>query len=306
MNKRLSSCQRLVLVLISLWVLPGVLAAQEYTPNGADSCLMCHGQSAVTPIFDTKHGAQTDPDAPFAGAQCESCHGPSNEHMAGKMKGQSVQPQHTFGENDESSVADQNGACLNCHKDHGDQGWFGSAHERTDVSCVSCHSIHQQRDPVFDPVQQQETCFTCHPRTRSDTHKASGHPLRLGKMTCSDCHNVHDGNNDFLLKEDNTNDSCYSCHAEKRGPFLWEHAPATEDCTFCHQPHGSNHPAMLTRRPPLLCQQCHSAAGHPSTAYTSEEMDDVTDNRFLLARSCMNCHSQVHGSNHPSGVSGIR
>ena len=125
-------------------------------------------------------------------------------------------------------------------------------------------------------------------------------------MTCSDCHNVHDGNNDFLLNADNINDNCYSCHAEKRGPFLWEHAPVTEECTLCHQPHGSNHPAMLTRRPPLLCQQCHSAAGHPGVAYTVDEIEDSSANRFLLAKSCTNCHSQVHGTNHPSGASRIR
>jgi DmsE family decaheme c-type cytochrome len=125
-------------------------------------------------------------------------------------------------------------------------------------------------------------------------------------MTCSDCHNVHDGNNDLLLVEDNVNDTCYSCHAEKRGPVLWEHAPVTENCSLCHQPHGSNHPASLTKRPPLLCQQCHSASGHPGVGYTSDDIDDIPNNRFMLARGCMNCHSEVHGSNHPSGSSQIR
>jgi DmsE family decaheme c-type cytochrome len=130
--------------------------------------------------------------------------------------------------------------------------------------------------------------------------------LRFGKMACSDCHDVHDGSNDFLLAADSVNENCYECHAEKRGPFLWEHAPVTEDCTLCHQPHGSNHPALLIRRPPLLCQQCHSAAGHPSMALTGDDLADGPTASFLLARSCMNCHSQVHGSNHPSGASQIR
>ena len=38
------------------------------------------------------------------------------------------------------------------------------------------------------------------------------------------------------------NDTCYDCHAEFRGPYLWEHAPVPEDCSNCHDPHGSNHP----------------------------------------------------------------
>ena len=308
MNKRLKFCPQFILALIFLPILPGVLAAQEFTPKGADTCLMCHSgeRSSVMPIFNTRHGSRVDPDAPFTNRQCESCHGPSNGHVTAKMQGKSLQVQRTFGEGDEASVAEQNEACLGCHQNHANLGWFGSAHERTDVACVSCHVIHRQRDRVFDALEQQEVCFSCHARTRSETHQASGHPLRFGKMACSDCHNVHDGNNDFLLKAENVNDNCYTCHAEKRGPFLWEHAPVTEECTLCHRPHGSNHPAMLTRRPPLLCQQCHSAAGHPGVAYTSEDMDDSPNNRFLLARACMNCHSQVHGSNHPSGASRIR
>jgi DmsE family decaheme c-type cytochrome len=97
------------------------------------------------------------------------------------------------------------------------------------------------------------------------------------------------------------NATCEQCHAEQRGPYLWEHAPVSEDCTLCHSPHGSNHPGMLTRRAPLLCQSCHSQFGHPSVAYGPDELISGTPSRFLLAQSCLNCHSQVHGSNHPSG-----
>jgi DmsE family decaheme c-type cytochrome len=290
---------------------PGMIQAAEteseaaYSPQGADTCLMCHGQGSqfqVVPIFMTKHGSRTDPEAPFANLQCESCHGPSNEHFAGMMRGQIIAPQITFGTDSEASVEDQNGACLGCHQDHASFGWFGSAHEGSGVACVSCHQIHVSRDPVFEPLTQQETCFQCHTDKRSDTVRASSHPLRFGSMDCSDCHNVHEGSGDFLLSKGTVNDTCYACHAEKRGPMLWEHAPVTEDCSLCHRPHGSNHPALLTQRPPLLCQQCHSRAGHPSVAYTSDEIDDDFNNRFLLSRSCTNCHFQVHGSNHPSGV----
>jgi DmsE family decaheme c-type cytochrome len=307
MNKRQIKLPEIFLILISLSIFPGILEAQEYTSKGADSCLMCHKSAkwSVMPIFNTKHGSLADADAPFSNMQCESCHGPSKEHRKAKKKAD-VPVMRTFGEGDHASVSEQNGACLSCHTSHENMGWFGSAHENADVSCVSCHKVHRDRDPVFDPLEQQEVCFECHQRTRSDTYKSSGHPLRFGGMTCSDCHNVHDGNNDRLLKEDNVNDTCYSCHAEKRGPVLWEHAPVTESCTLCHQPHGSNHPAMLTKRPPLLCQQCHSASGHPSEAYTSDDMGDNRDSRFMLARGCMNCHSEVHGSNHPSSSSQIR
>ena len=104
------------------------------------------------------------------------------------------------------------------------------------------------------------------------------------------------------------NQTCYTCHAEKRGPFLWEHAPAAEDCTLCHDPHGSVNPARLKKNPPLLCQQCHSIAGHPSVARTPAGLPGGAGggSAFLLAGSCLNCHSQIHGSNHPSGVKLMR
>ena len=74
-----------------------------------------------------------------------------------------------------------------------------------------------------------------------------------------------------------------------------------EGCIACHAPHGSNHPGMLTKRAPLLCQSCHSQAGHPSVAYGTEGLASGMPSEYLLGQNCMNCHSQVHGSNHPSG-----
>ncbi len=109
-----------------------------------------------------------------------------------------------------------------------------------------------------------------------------------------------------LLLKPTLNETCYTCHAEKRGPFLWEHAPVAENCTNCHTPHGSIHPTLLVKRAPLLCQQCHSQSGHPSVARTGAGLPGGSPSGFLLAGACINCHSQVHGSNDPSGVKLMR
>ena len=303
-GKTLISPIFLLLMVVSV-VMTHTAYGQEYSRGGADSCVTCHGEDTEKPavaILHTKHGARTNPDAPFSDLQCESCHGPSLEHARAQRRGEAGLPPITFGVDAETPAAEQDQICLGCHETGGRLGWFGSTHELEEVSCASCHQVHSERDRVFDALAQQDTCFTCHQKKRADTFKASSHPLRFGSMTCSGCHDPHDGNNDFLLQQSTTNQTCYTCHAEKRGPFLWEHAPASEDCALCHRPHGSNHPALLVKRPPLLCQQCHSPAGHPSVAYTSDEAESNFNNRFLLGRSCLNCHSQVHGSNHPSGA----
>jgi len=276
-----------------------------FSQQGADSCIPCHSAGQPLPatdIFFTPHGSTTNPDAPMARQQCETCHGPAREHVQAQQRGLPGLPPVTFGKNSKTPVSRQNGMCLNCHENHGRLGWFGSAHEGADLACATCHRIHVKHDRVFDPMAQQEVCFGCHQKRRSDRLKASSHPLRFGDMTCTSCHDPHNGNHENLLREASINETCFTCHAEKRGPFLWEHAPVTEDCTLCHQPHGSNHPALLTRRPPLLCQQCHSPAGHPSMAYTSDQIDNPAVNRFMLGRGCLNCHSEVHGSNSPSGA----
>lgn len=295
---------------IGLLVLVTSLQAEsDFTRKGADDCLKCHDEESEFPvlsIFKTKHGSKIDANSPFASAQCETCHGSGKDHGRSQKKGKDDNPMITFGKTAKTPAAEQNEICLDCHKTHDRLAWAGSVHEEEDVACASCHQIHASRDRVFNAELQQQTCFGCHPKTKAESYRASTHPLRFGKMTCTDCHNPHDGDNESLLTRSTINDTCYDCHAEKRGPFLWEHAPVSEDCTLCHNPHGSNHQAMLKQRAPLLCQQCHSPSGHPSTAYTSENTSSSFQSRFILGRSCMNCHSQVHGSNHPSGATMTR
>ena len=66
-----------------------------------------------------------------------------------------------------------------------------------------------------------------------------------------------------MIKADSVNELCYKCHTEKRGPFLFEHAPVREDCVSCHEPHGSNHKRLLVQKLPNLCWNCHlTGSGH--------------------------------------------
>jgi DmsE family decaheme c-type cytochrome len=285
----------------------GSAQGTKYSAEGADTCLVCHNEGwtyPIFPIFKTKHANRADKRTPFAGLQCEACHGPGAKHAESGDKNAI----NSLKANSFVPVEQRNKVCLDCHEGKARMAWHGSKHQSNGVACTSCHTLHAERDPVLAKATQPEVCYPCHKQQRADFFKASAHPVRSGRIACSECHSPHGSTAHAMLVKPTVNQTCYTCHAEKRGPFLWEHAPVAEDCTLCHSSHGSVRPALLTKTPPLLCQQCHTVAGHPSVPYTSAALPGGGGggSAFVLAGSCTNCHSQVHGSNHPSGVKLMR
>lgn len=281
--------------------------AAEYAKKGAGTCLKCHDEQPVNLILHTPHAQRADANTPFAAHDCETCHGASPEHVKEPAhKGDKhVPPKIVFGRHSKnypvSPVADQNAVCLTCHQSGLRMGWHASQHEMADVPCASCHNPHTLKDPVLVRETQPEVCFTCHVEQRSQVHLRSHHPITDGKVVCMDCHNPHGGPGPFLLTKNTVNETCYQCHAEKRGPMLWEHPPVREDCMNCHTPHGSTQARLLKVRTPYLCNMCHSETFHPSTLRTGVGVPPNGADDRLMAKGCLNCHSQIHGSNHPSG-----
>src|SRR5690625_5405974 len=78
-------------------------------------------------------------------------------------------------------------------------------------------------------------------------------------MACTDCHNPHGTVTPTLLRGSDVNETCYNCHAEHRGPFLWDHEPVREACINCHNPHGSVNVNMLVSRPAQLRSEEHTS-----------------------------------------------
>lgn len=298
------------LLLVGTLLAAPALQSQPATPDeGVRSCMRCHDETDPYPVLSilkSRHAVMADPRTPFADEGCISCHGASEAHM--EAPGEAAQralPDIVFDGEHGSPPGQRNAVCLDCHSGDDRMHWKGSAHEFQDVACSSCHTLHTDSDPVLATAAQPEVCFGCHKNKRAESSRPFSHPIREGEMACSGCHNPHGSSGPTLLAEATVNETCYGCHAEKRGPFLWEHQPVREDCTTCHRPHGSVHPGMLKARAPFLCQQCHLAQFHPSTAYSGTGLpgDAIPSGaQQLLGKNCMNCHSQVHGSNHPSGV----
>ena len=270
--------------------------------KGDAKCTRCHDESEAYPVLDigkTRHGVTAD----FRTPTCTSCHGASDRHI-NKPEGvkERPKPDRTFSKNSETPPEERSAACLGCHeRGTAHANWQGSAHDRSRITCSNCHVVHATRDQVLVRQTQAGVCFSCHKEQRAAMLRLSAHPLRTGQMACSSCHQPHGSNGDHNLIRLTTNETCYTCHAEKRGPFLNEHPPVREDCANCHNPHGTNNAPMLVARMPYLCQQCHTAPFHPSTLYSGNNLPPAVGADKMLGSQCANCHSQVHGSNHPSG-----
>jgi DmsE family decaheme c-type cytochrome len=264
---------------------------------GSDACVLCHTNEDAS-LKGTKHWQKNDPRSPSSTLGCESCHGPGQAHIDDEAKGNIKK----FGALTPQAI---NETCLTCHNRAAHAGWEGSVHEARNLSCTTCHSVHHPVSFEHQLIKGSESalCATCHRVQVGKTERAVAHmPVREGKMSCSSCHNPHGSisNVKALTVGSSINESCYTCHAEMRGPKLWEHAPVTQNCTTCHDPHGSSNDRMLVVRMPMLCQRCHVATRHPSSIYDNNAITVNKSNR-MFGRSCVNCHSNVHGSNHPSG-----
>ena len=267
-------------------------AAVEASYVGAKVCLTCHatqaeafGKTLMGRIGKTQQGK----------FDCENCHGPGSAH-AKAGGGRGVGGIISFRPEDQTRTAEENNAgCLNCHKKGDRAYWDGSTHETRGLMCTNCHTIMKpvSRKNQLKTAVEPETCFQCHKDRRAQMARSSHMPLREGKMVCSDCHNPHGSATESLLKANSVNDTCYKCHAEKRGPFLFEHTPVRENCANCHDPHGSVNEFMLKISRPRICTECHTF-GHGTTSGPLAVQ--------TIGRQCQNCHTEVHGTNSPSGA----
>lgn len=304
----------LAAALVGFGLAPAGVAAQ---PPGPEVCKNCHDKQFDS-FAATTHGKKAHPRSPASNAGCASCHGDGSEHVkAGGGKG-------VGGMINLSSktipAARRDQVCLTCHEANRHLAfWDSGKHRKNDVSCSDCHSTHGGKDsllkianPQIAPltntarVPQQEVCFNCHRDIRALVMRPSHHPIVEGKIQCTSCHNPHGALSPAMVNAESVKELCTTCHADKRGPFLFEHAPVEESCLNCHNPHGSRAAKLLNEKLPNLCQDCHDAAQHPGTIYDADSNFRAPvgatsgPNTRFIARTCMNCHNEIHGSNAPA------
>jgi DmsE family decaheme c-type cytochrome len=288
------------------------IAAQDQTAApagngyvGSNACKTCHADLwqpfYKNPHFKSVASGKEPPDH----TGCEGCHGPGQAHVAARGGKTTIPRAFSLMSSDQAL-----NTCLDCHaKDLPRANIRRSEHTLNGVACTSCHSIHHSATPKYLLAKQQnEMCYTCHNQVRAQFSMPSKHRVNEGFMQCSDCHNPHGtfdatwrmGQRPRLVQQAaGSEEACMKCHIDKRGPFVFEHAPVrVEGCETCHSPHGSMN-AKLLRRPVVftVCLECHNgtASGTRNDGVPLQtSRHNLLDPKF---QKCVTCHVMVHGSN---------
>lgn len=285
------------------------VAGQSSSPPdpfiGPQACRACHS-AQTNEFFRNPHfKSQVAKGLEKAQVSCEGCHGPGRKHVqAGGGKASIM----AFSEMTPKQALDR---CLTCHsKDLSRGNIHRSSHTQADVACTSCHSIHKSETPkALLAKQQTQLCYSCHQDVKAQFSMPFKHRVNEGSVQCSDCHNPHGApaatwrmsSRPRMMQHAQANEEpCLNCHADKRGPFQFEHAAVRVDgCESCHSPHGSTN-ARLLKRPLVftLCLECHSGAGNfgrqGDGIKQTPSFHNMTDPRY---QNCTACHVRIHGSN---------
>ena len=308
-----------------------VVKAATLTPEeeakyiGSSSCSECHTNQAAHYAL-TAHAKTMVKGNNTKIQGCEACHGGARDHVAFYQGSQQLIKEGKDAEaqtlmNDEAKAkaaqmlsfknipaAQASEACLKCHE--GSQGkteerfnFRRSEHSRHGLSCLDCHSSHApERVEFLLRKTEPNMCYTCHAEQKATFAKPFHHKVPEGAIKCSDCHNQHGGFMGKSLRNSINGDmSCLKCHADKQGPFVYEHAPIkVEGCQACHTPHGSTNPKLLTRNlVRFLCLECHSntpgiVGEGTGLGVGTPSFHDITNPRY---QNCTVCHLEIHGSN---------
>ena len=278
--------------------------------GGADLCFQCHNKSIAGDKF--VHG-------PVAVGSCSACHA-GHQSRLGKLL-----------------LTKGNDLCYSCHTDKSDQFKNGKfLHTPVEKSCLYCHNPHSSPYRYMVKSDSTRLCYSCHRKKEKEIAAVSVKHKGLDtEKGCMACHEAHVSEHPKLIAKQ-TAELCLGCHDrtyDSAGGRLENikvllaknkehHGPIRQnDCSSCHNPHGSDNFRMLREYfPPIfyagynsdnykLCFMCHEkslASEELTTTLTGfrnyqKNLHYVHVNKQTKGRTCRACHD-AHATNNPRHI----
>ncbi len=209
----------------------------------SEACLGCHSDEPGTPIhalLQSGHGSVAQ--------ACEACHGPSADHM---RRPTIASPDISFGPRWTANTAQQDSQCLGCHQANVASHWSDALHMANNVTCVGCHKLHVEQDPISARGGQLEVCTTCHKTQKTGIHGKQ----RMVRMNpdCTSCHNPHADQSPAGVMLANDSAGCRRCHNLK---VMASSANVSDRAKSFHKVMESGD---------RTCGDCHKGVAHGDT-----------------------------------------
>ena len=212
-------------------------------------CTECHDPNishSINSMLNSKHWDKSHKATPVNKGGCQSCHGISKSHTNTPTK---IQPEISFGPRWTSSVEQQNDECLSCHvKSATHRQWLNGKHASEEVTCVTCHDLHTDIDPVRVAKTQAKVCTVCHKIQKHGIHNITKNIAE--NPPCSTCHNPHANPLPTVMMLENRSKGCRSCHDFKK---------MQQDTTVTAKA-KSYHRVMV--KEDRTCVDCHLGVAH--------------------------------------------
>lgn len=328
----MSKLRSWVTVCVLAWAAPAIGADQpsgkvqkptESVPRGGCVTTECHPGIKGKPFA---HG-------PVAVDACDACHvelEPSQHTYQPRFQGKALcQFCHKFqtrGQHVHKPVSQ--GECTDCHDPHGGVdrfmllGGVGAAsckqcHKYVTGglpalhgpvaagSCTACHRPHSSDYPALLSLPRRELCLECHALLkRQFTELRTLH--KPVAEDCGGCHLPHAAGDKMLLKAASPA-LCSGCHKDLTNLIeaaTTKHNAVAVDrgCQNCHDPHGSDYPAILVNDMVEVCLSCHDEEiplpdGTKLSNIKAVLATGTSLHGPISQRNCVTCH-HIHGGSH--------
>ena len=256
----------------------------------SETCFKCHDKAGII----SKKNVHPE----VKKLRCGTCHAPHSSDIPGLL------------------VKEKRKLCADCHYRAIQNSTIPCRYDVRGSDCISCHNPHSSdrvgilKESLHKPFgdyqcsachsnksewrieDDYKICLKCHKNSLSSFNKINSHMVVGDKgRFCGNCHNPHASDGANLIKGSETT-VCYYCHDDSKKYMVksrYVH-PKMDECSQCHESHGSNNSFFLKKgNDTCSTEDCHATQG----VFTHPVGEEIIDPRSNAPMSCSTCHNPM-------------